>query len=414
MKGIYLIKNKCKIITIFTILTAIILSGICYASPTQENDNQTSTSKINPQRVITDQLNSMNFNDITKSYTNESYMRQTDNEILKQLNFEEQVKNITSGKTSAAKGIFTKLKDSIFNLLSKEIRENMLMFSKLLILILLCAILKTIQDSFSSNIGEIAFYACYIFMVLLLVSSFKIVMDMASSTISAMVDFMVAIVPLLISILGVSGMPSSAAVLSPSVMVVVSVVDVVIKDIILPMIFVYAILKIINNISLETKISNLCDLIKKAVEWSLGIMFTIFVAVMTVQGVATSSFDGVAGKTAKFALGNFIPVVGGMLSDALDSVLSCSILIKNSISVVGIIVLIVIISIPLIKLLVIMFMYKLGAAISQPIADGRMVSCLNDIGSAITLIFVSVFAAAFSFIICISIIITISSAAVHI
>lgn len=406
---IKLIRKKCKTVTSLIILTAIILSGTCYASPTEETKSNTSTSKINPQRVITDQINTMDFKSI-----NESYLKETDNDILKNLNFESQVREIAQGKTSATKGIFYKLKESALNQLTKEVKENMIMFSKLLILILLCAILKNIQDSFSSNVGEIAFYACYILMVLLLIGSFKIVMDMARDTVSAMVDFMVAIVPLLISILGVSGMPSSAAVLSPSVMVVVSFVDIIIKDVMLPMIFLYAVLKIINNISLETKISNLCDLMKKVVEWSMGIMFTIFVAVMTVQGVATSSFDGVAGKTAKFALGNFIPVVGGMLSDALDSVLSCSILIKNSISVVGIIVIIVIISIPLIKLLVIMFMYKLGAAIAQPIADGRMVSCLNDVGTAVTLVFVSVFAASFVFMICLSIIITISSAAVHI
>lgn len=68
---------------------------------------------------------------------------------------------------------------------------------------------------------------------------------------------------------------------------------------------------------------------------SLGIFMTVFLSVISVQGTATAVADGVAIKTAKFVTGNFIPVVGRMFTDAADTVISASVILKNTIGLAG-------------------------------------------------------------------------------
>jgi stage III sporulation protein AE len=373
----------------------------------QTSEENKNNSKINLGDIINKQLDTIDF-----SQVNNSYKSFDGNDILKDIDFQSGVCDIARGKQGIIQENIGKIKNSLYNVFMQELKRNAVLFSKLLIIILLCAILKTIQDSFKGNIGEIAFYACYIFMIILVMESFKTVMTIGSQVVDAIVTFMEAIFPLLITMVGVSGSPTAAAAFNPTVSAAVIIISFAMKNIIIPMIFFYTVLNVINNISSNVKISNLCTLLKKTCEWSLGIILTGFVAVLSIQGVATSSFDGVAGKTTKFAIGNFVPVVGGMLSDAFDSVMSCSALIKNSISLFGILVVIAIVSIPLMKILVIILMYKLTAAVCQPIADSRMVKCLNEIGNSVSLIFVSVMASAFVFIVCLSIIIGVSSSGI--
>ena len=82
---------------------------------------------------------------------------------------------------------------------------------------------------------------------------------------------------------------------------------------------------------------------------------------------------GVTAKTTKAAVSNFIPVVGKILGDAVDTVMGCSIILKNALGVVGVIIIIGICVVPIFKLITLMTMYYLGSALCQPIADAKIV-----------------------------------------
>ena len=76
---------------------------------------------------------------------------------------------------------------------------------------------------------------------------------------------------------------------------------------------------------------------------------TVFLSVVSIQGTATAVADGVAIKTAKFVTGNFIPVVGRMFTDAADTVISASVILKNTIGLAGVGILLFIVFISSIK-----------------------------------------------------------------
>jgi len=112
---------------------------------------------------------------------------------------------------------------------------------------------------------------------------------------------------------------------------------------------------------------------------------TVFLSVVSLQGTMTAVADGVAIRTAKFVTGNFIPVVGRMFTDATDTVISASIVLKNSIGIAGVILLLLITLFPVIKILVIAFIYKFSAAILQPLGGGPIITCLDVISKCIFL-----------------------------
>ena len=113
----------------------------------------------------------------------------------------------------------------------------------------------------------------------------------------------------------------------------------------------------------------------------MGIVLTIFVGLLSVEGSLSSTVDGITAKTAKAAVTNFIPVVGKILGDAVDTVIGCSNVLKNAVGIVGVMVISCICIGPVIKLAVLMGLYYLSAALCQPIADEKIVKLLEQMGS---------------------------------
>lgn len=100
---------------------------------------------------------------------------------------------------------------------------------------------------------------------------------------------------------------------------------------------------------------------KSSVTWALGIVLTIFVAVMSLEGTLSSSVDGISAKTTKAVVSSAIPIVGKILGDAVDSVLGCGLILKNAVGIVGVLIILSICVMPLIKLALITISYKVLA-----------------------------------------------------
>jgi len=201
---------------------------------------------------------------------------------------------------------------------------------------------------------------------------------------------MQALTPVLLTLLVAVGGLASAAIFSPVILTTLSIFGTLIKDVVLPLLFFVAILGIVGNLSERFKVSNLADLLKTVAMGLMGVFSTIFLGVLAIQGVAGAVGDSVTFRTAKFSVDAFVPVVGGMLSDALEAVISSSLLLKNAVGIAGVAVIGTVMVIPLLKIITLAFIYKLAGALIQPIGSGQMVDCLNTLGNNLLLIFATV------------------------
>ncbi len=117
---------------------------------------------------------------------------------------------------------------------------------------------------------------------------------------------------------------------------------------------------------------------------------TIFTGLLSIHGVASSVGDAVTIRTAKFMTGAFLPVVGGMLTDAVETVATATLILKNTVHLSGLLLLFYIVVFPLFKILALVFIYKLAAALIQPLGETTLCDCLNTMGNCLALVFAAV------------------------
>jgi len=287
----------------------------------------------------------------------------------------------------------------------KEVVASMELIGSLMIIAIVCSLLHNLQSAFSKeSLSNIAYFACYGVMIILITRSFYVGVELARNTILNMTDFMSALMPVLMMLLASVGGFTEATLLDPVIMGFATVSSRVYIDILIPIIFMSFVLQFVNNISSDYKIENLTKLLKSIAIWVQGIVMTIFIAVITLRSIAAKTIDQVTIKTAKFAVDTFVPVVGKCLSDAISTVAGYSLLLKNAISGLGLVILIMIVMFPIIKLLIMAFLYKLAAALIEPISDRRTVNCINSVGDSIILLMSCVISVSIMFFIMVAIV----------
>jgi stage III sporulation protein AE len=326
----------------------------------------------------------------------------TDVELMDNLDPVEYIKTyIKDGKGNIS---FNTLLNAVLSIVFKEVKSVLQLVISIVTIAIICSLLKNLQDAFSDeSISQVAFYACYALIIMVLSKSFIISISVAKEVVTNISDFMSALLPILVTMISLAGGITSAATLDPIVLGAVIFIPKLYSNIIIPMILMGFVLEFANNLSTEHKITNLCKLFKQVTIWFQGIVITVFIGLLTIRGITSTTIDAVTLKTAKFAIDNFIPIVGKTFSDAITAVAGYSLIIKNAISSIGLVVIIIILLHPLIKLVLITFIYKLSAALVEPISDSRITKSLEAAGNSMVLITSCVLTVSFMFFILIGI-----------
>ncbi|WP_454053835.1 stage III sporulation protein AE [Clostridium sp. Marseille-Q7071] len=310
---------------------------------------------------------------------------QSEYEILNNMNPKEFVKNyIKNGDSGLSmKELFKYFSTYAF----KEVLVAFKLVGSLIIVAIVCALLNNLQNAFSNeSLTNIAYFACYSVMIILIVKGFYIGVTLAKDAIMEMSNFVAALFPILMMLLASVGGFVEATLMDPIIMGISSVGARFYATVLIPIICMSFVLEFVNNISDDYKVNNLSNLLRKSALWTQGIFMTVFIAIITIRSIAAKSLDLVTMKTAKFAVDSFIPVVGKTLSDAISTVAGYTVLLKNAISSIGLIVIIVIMLLPIIKILIMALIYKLTAALIEPISDKKVVSVIDSAGNSLIMI----------------------------
>ncbi|MEH7017122.1 MULTISPECIES: stage III sporulation protein AE [Bacillus] len=287
-----------------------------------------------------------------------------------------------------------------------ELLANGKLLGTLIMLTIFSALLQSLQSAFEkSSIGKIADAVVYMVLIVFALNSFYVVMTYARDTIQTMIDFILALLPILLALIATGGGVVSVSFFHPIIVFLMNTSGMLMNFIVLPLLLLATILSIVSTMSDQYKVTKLSKLLQNVSVSIIGIFLTIFLGVLSVQGTATAVADGIAVKTAKFVTGNFIPVVGRMFTEAADTVLSASALLKNTIGIVGMVILLLIVAFPAIQIFCIAFIYKFAAAVLQPVGGGTIIQCLDIIGRSIIYVFACLAIVSFMFFLSITIII---------
>jgi len=272
------------------------------------------------------------------------------------------------------------LLNSFLRLLFSEVLDHASLLRNLLVIGIVSAILHNITTSFSdSSVGEIGFYVSYLAMVTMLFSSFRIAVSIFSELMMTISLFIDAGIPLFIGLVVMSGNVAGATVFNGILVFAVAFVGRLISWFIGPAIMSAAALHMINFIDQKDILSNLATLIKKGISWTLKILAIGIVSIISIQRISTPLANNLLMRATRSAV-NTVPVVGSVLSGALENVMYLARMLRGGVLVVVIITMVAICLIPMLKLFALMLTYKIAAALIQPICDERIVDCLEVAG----------------------------------
>lgn len=343
-----------KLITIFAILICIFGTSISIADTEDE--------------VINSQMDSFNIS----SFIDEA--NKYSNNILKDIDIQELLNNAIKGELDT-----NQLLKNIFPLLGTEIKEALKVMGSILIIVLIHSVLKSISDNLNNkSVAQITYYVQYILIATVIMTNFSSIIILTKEAVGNMISFIQLLFPLLMTLMLASGSVVSVNLVQPIILFIINLISNIFQSIIIPIILVGTALAIVSKISDRIQIDKLSKFLKSSSVWVIGILLTIFVGVLSIEGTLGSSVDGITAKTAKAAVSSFIPVVGKVLGDAVDTVIGCSAILKNAIGIVGVIVVIAICITPILKLAIITIIYHLTAALCEPIADSKIVSLITQ------------------------------------
>ena len=280
-----------------------------------------------------------------------------------------------------------KLYKIIIKLLGKEVSSSLKILISILVIIVIHGILKAITDGLENNsVSQIIYFVQYILIVTLIMSNFSEIIKLVKDTSNNLVGFINVLIPLLLTLMVYTGSIATSTIIEPIVLFISNFVGNIISDILIPIVLVIVVFSIVSKISERVQIEKISKFLKSGVMWALGVILTVFVGVVSLEGTLSSSVDGITAKTAKAAVSTVIPVVGKVLGDVVDSVLGCGVILKNAVGFVGVIVILSICIMPIIKIGTLSMIYSLASAVVQPIADEKNVKLLDEMSGVFKLL----------------------------
>ena len=236
--------------------------------------------------------------------------------------------------------------------------------------------------------GKAVRYAGLLITMVFLTADLKEHTALCTQTLQKMAEWMQALFPLMITLLAAVGGTASSAFYQPAVMAAAGSMTALVQQVTLPLAVGVAVLTMTGGISDSFRVSRLCKLFRQAACWTLGFGFTVFIGVMSVQGLSAAAVDGVSIRTAKFAMDRFIPIVGGMFADTVDTLVGCSLVVHNALGVLGLILLLGALLLPLLRVVMTLFLYRAAAALMEPVSDGPLCRAIGSYADVFQLLFV--------------------------
>ena len=236
--------------------------------------------------------------------------------------------------------------------------------------------------------GESGKAVCLLLVCVFLTQDLSEHIALCRQSVTRMSSGMQGLFPLLLTMMAAVGGSAGSALMQPAVVASASAITGVIERVTLPLATAAAMLTMLCRLGEGIRLNRLSELAQQAANWTLGICFTVFIGVLTTRSVTAAALDGVTLRTAKYAMSNFIPVVGGLFADTVDTLIGSSLLVQGALGVTGLMMIAAWTLGPLCQTLAAAMMYKLAAALMQPVSDGELGGCIHDFSKVLMLLFI--------------------------
>ena len=317
------------------------------------------------------------------------------------MDFGETVRSIVTGDLSVSVDLLGQLlSDQLFYALRVN-RESLV---HMLLIAVIAAMFTNFADVFQARqISEISFYVLYILMIALCLGAFQSAAAWVEDGIRLQTAFMKALCPVYFIAVSLAKGSMTAAAFYNLALLVILLVEVFMVNFLLPALHVYMMIKVLNYLSQEEYLSRFTELIETVVSWTLKTLLALVIGLNTIQGLIAPAVDSV--KRSALTRGvEAIPGVGDAIGGTAEVILGTAVVVKNGIGIAGAIICFALCAVPLVQAGIMVLMYKLAAAVLQPVSDKRLVGCIGGMADACQLLMRLVFTAGMLFLLTIAIV----------
>lgn len=330
----------------------------------------------------------------------EELVSDIENTPILQSSVREKVESILRGEYFTN---YTSLAPALLSLIFGDIRSVLPFVFSLIAIGLLCNLVTNLRSS-NSNFSPIVDFIFLSVTVLIVLVVFKNILSTTNKTISLILTQMQIIFPILITLLGTIGSVSSISIYNPLVAVLTTGVTFVFDKLLYPIFILVLILTILGHLTDTIKFDKINGFMMSTFKWTIGIVFTLFTGFLSIQGISAGKFDSVSIKATKFAMKSYIPIIGSYVSDGMDFFVLGATLVKNSIGLVGVLILAGTILSPIIMIIIYKLALQLSSGVMQMTGNSKISDFLGSVSKILVLPIVLIVGIAFMYIITICLI----------
>ena len=261
--------------------------------------------------------------------------------------------------------------DYLISLVTSAFREQLPAFVSLFVLIVFASLLKIFAPSDKSGAGELANYAIFTTIICIVAGVVYGTIAKAESTLDKLSGFIEAVYPIVMTLTVACGATNSSLTVTPAALFVSNTVIVLVKNVFFPIIVFIFVASIVSNLNKSIKLKNLFGFLSTFMKWAIGLFTVVFSFFLGLNGLNSGYLDGLGYKTAKYALGTTLPLVGSVVGEGMNLIVASAAIIKNALGALTVLIVFSVAVIPIIEIIVLTLVLKLIAAVTEPFSDGR-------------------------------------------
>lgn len=272
---------------------------------------------------------------------------------------------------------------------------------------ILCGFMQSLRSQSSGEgVRDVIHFVSYAAIIVLVLGAVMSLTSMTGQVLTSMKTQMDIVFPILLTLMAAIGGTASVGVYQPATVLLSGAVMYVFTYVVVPMFFITLVLSVVGNLSSSTRFDKFAAFFTSAFKWTVGIVFTVFLAILAIGGLTAATHDGISIRAAKLTISSYVPFLGGYISQGFDLVMASSVLIKNAVGVAGLYLLLGTVLGPVIKIVIFTLGLKLAAAVTQPVADARISNFLTSVNKAFSMLLAILIGCAFVYFLTVGLVIT--------
>ena len=384
-------KRPVKIVLVLITLLLLVLSLTLPSTATYAEESQTIEEDLEEElgQEIDNQLGNLDLSsleDILNSLTDGELAIFGSNSFIGKL------QDLINGNFEDG----TSLWSALLNLFFENILSLLPIISIIIAVALLGSMIQGLKPANNGkSISNIIHFVTYGVIVVLVLSITVKMVTLTTNTMQSMKSQMDVIFPLLLTLLTAVGGTTSTSVYQPAMAMLSGLIMNLFTYVLLPIFIFSVVFSVVSNLSNNVKLDKFTSFFNSTYKWLIGLIFTVFTAFLSIQGITAGSIDGISIRTARYAIRSYIPILGSYISDGMGLILVSSNLIKNAVGATGLFLLLATILSPLIQLILFMLALKLIAGILEPLGNKQIANFVSSLSKSLVLLIVLIIGLAF-------------------